>query len=129
MVTVSPDTPDPMDTGPCAFKATFTVTTIEEVDPGLSTALVVQEALEMLQFQVAPPLSPVNVSPFGTDSTIVTPDAGPAFAAFATVRVKTELWPCINVVADSVTVKAETFAFVNPKLTAVETPVTAAVTE
>src|SRR5580698_7734093 len=112
-----------MDTGPWAPKATLTVTVIEDVDPGLSTALVVQEAVGMLQFHVEPPLSPVNVSPFGTESiTVKVPDVGPAFAAFATVRVKMELWPCTNVVTDSMTVKVEYFTFVNEKLAPVATP-------
>jgi len=68
------------------LNGTLKVTTIEELAPGFSTVLLVQEALGTLQFHVEPPFSPTSVSPAGIDSvTVIDPEVGPAFAPFATV--------------------------------------------
>ena len=70
------------------LNGTFKVTTIDELAPGFSTVLVVQEALGTLQVHVEPPFSPISVSPAGTDSvTVIDPEVGPAFAPFATVTL------------------------------------------
>ena len=78
----------PLDAEVGPLKGTFKVTTIDELAPGFSPVLVVQEALAMLQVHVVPPFSPMSVSPAGTVSvTVIGPEVGPAFAPFATVTL------------------------------------------
>jgi hypothetical protein len=72
------------------LNGTLKVTTIDELAPGFSTVLVVQEAVARLQFHVKPPFSPISVSPAGTVSvTVIGPEVGPAVAPFATVTLYT----------------------------------------
>jgi len=72
------------DDGP--LNGTLKVTTIDELAPGFSTVLVVQDAVATLQVHIEPPFSPMSVSPAGTVSvTVIGPEVGPALAPFATV--------------------------------------------
>jgi hypothetical protein len=85
-----PDTLIPLVAEDGPLKGTPKVTTINELAPGFSTVLVVQEAVATLHVHDEPPFSPINVSPAGTVSvTVIGPEVGPALAPFATVTSKT----------------------------------------
>jgi hypothetical protein len=85
-----PDKLTALDAAAGPLNGTFKVTTIDELAPGFSTALVVQEAVATLQVHVEPPFSPTSVSPAGTVSvTVIGPEVGPALAPFATVTLYT----------------------------------------